>query len=110
MSVDTNASQKGPASRTAAALGSIAAWAWAVAAGGGGLVLLLMKGPWPLTNGWFAMLSGVAACPPTASLLKKYLGVTVSGRIRFGAAALLFIAGRIALAAGPDHGSTGFFL
>jgi hypothetical protein len=44
-------------------LGLIAAWAWTVVAGGGGLLLLLEKGPWPLTNGWFALLSGIAACP-----------------------------------------------
>jgi hypothetical protein len=46
-----------------AALGWIAAWAWTIVAGGGGLWLLWTKGPWPLTNGWFALLSGLSACP-----------------------------------------------
>jgi hypothetical protein len=78
----------------------LAAWAWALVAGGGGFGLLVMKGPWPLTNGWFVLLSGVAACPLTAWFLRRYVGVTVSGRVRLAAAVLLLIAGRIALAAG----------
>jgi hypothetical protein len=83
-----------------AALGWIAAWAWTIAAGGGGLLLLVEKGPLPLTNGWFALLSGLSACPLTASLLKKLAGITISGRVRLSAAALFFIAGRTALLAG----------
>jgi hypothetical protein len=74
------------------------AWAWTLLAGGGGLVLLVMRGPLPLTNGWFALLSGIAACPLTGSLLSKYTRVRVSGRAQFAAAALLFLAGRVALA------------
>jgi len=54
-----------------AALGWIAVWAWTIVAGGGGLLLLLEKGPLPLTNGWFALLSGISACPLTASLLRS---------------------------------------
>jgi hypothetical protein len=79
-----------------ATLGWIAAWAWTILAGGGGLWLLWTKGPLPLTNGWFALLSGLAACPATAWLLKKYAGIMVSGRVRIAAAALIFIAGHIA--------------
>ena len=49
---------------TAATLGWAAAWVWTIAAGGGGgLCLLLTKGPWPLTNGWFALFSVNWACP-----------------------------------------------
>ncbi|MGO8984954.1 MAG: hypothetical protein ACLPHI_20030 [Terriglobales bacterium] len=81
-------------------LGSVAAWAWTIVAGGGGLWLLWTKGPWPLTNGWFALLSGISACPATAWFLKKYAGITVSGYARLAAAALFFVAGRIALAVG----------
>ena len=84
--------------RLGATLGWFAAWAWAIVAGGGGFLLLCEKGPLPLTNGWFAMLSGIAACPLTAWLLRRLTGVTVSGRVRFSAAALFFIAGRVALA------------
>jgi hypothetical protein len=83
-----------------AALSSVAAWVWTIVAGGGGLWLLLTKGPWPLTNGWFAMMSGIAACPAIPWLLKKYAGVTVSAYVRLGAAVFFFVAGRIALAVG----------
>jgi len=83
-----------------AGLGWIAAWGWTIAAAGGGVWLLWTKGPWPLTNGWFALLSGISACPATSWFLKKYTGVTVSGYVQLGAAAFLFIAGKIALAVG----------
>jgi len=82
------------------ALGWIAAWAWTILAAGGGLRLLWTKGPWPLTNGWFALFSGVSACPASAWLLRKYAGVTVSGYVRLVAASLFFVAGKIALAFG----------
>ena len=81
-------------------LGWIAAWAWTFVAGGGGLWLLWTKGPWPLTNGWFALLSGASACPATGWLFKRYAGITVSGYARFAAAALFFVAGKIALVVG----------
>jgi len=84
----------------AAALGWIVAWTWTMAAAGGGLWLLWTKGPWPLTNGWYALLSGISACPATAWLLKKYSGVAVSGHVRLAAAAFFFVAGKIALAIG----------
>ncbi len=83
-----------------ATLGWVAAWAWAIVAGGGGLMLLFERGPWPLTNGWFALCSGVAACPLTAWLVQKYIGVTLSGFVRFAAALFFFVAGHIALAIG----------
>jgi hypothetical protein len=82
------------------ALGWAAAWAWTIAAGGGGLWLLWTAGPWRLTNGWFALLSGIAACPLTATFLKRYAGFAPSGYVRFAAAALILIAGHIAKAAG----------
>jgi hypothetical protein len=43
------------------------------------------------------MFSGIAACPLTASLLKKYAGVTVSGRVQLAVALLIFVAGRVAV-------------
>jgi hypothetical protein len=72
-------------------------WLWAVVAGGGGFGLILTEGALPLTHGWFAMFSGLAACPLTAWLLKRYAGVTVRVRIRVAAAAFIMLAGRIAL-------------
>jgi hypothetical protein len=73
------------------------AWAWALVAGVGGLMLLIEKGPLPITNGWFAMFSGIAACPLTASLLNKYAHVQVPGYIQFAVALLIFLAGRVAV-------------
>jgi hypothetical protein len=81
-------------------LGWLAAWAWTIVAAGGGGWLLWTKGPWPLTNGWFALLSGISACPATAWLLEKGSGVTVSGHVRLAAAIFFFVTGRIALALG----------
>jgi hypothetical protein len=98
MPIDATPERKTPSPGTLGrTLGLIGAWAWAVAAGGGGFLLVLEKGPLRLTNGWFALLSGISACPLTAWLLKRFAGVAVSGRIRFFTAAFLFVAGRIAL-------------
>ena len=83
-----------------ATVGLAAGWAYAAVAGGGGLWLLVTKGPWPLTNGWFALLSGISACPLTAWLLKVYAGIAVSGRVQLVAAILFWLAGRLALAIG----------
>jgi hypothetical protein len=79
-----------------ARLGTIAAWAWTILAAGGGVMLLVEQGPWPLTNGWFALLSGLAACPLTAWCAKRGFGVPLSGRARFVTAALIWLAGQIA--------------
>lgn len=58
-------------------LALIASWIWTIIAGGGGLPRLFEKGPLPLTNGWFALMSGISACPLTSWLLKKYPGIPV---------------------------------
>jgi len=73
------------------------AWAWFFLAGVGGLALLIHQGPLPITNGWFAMFSGIAACPLTASLVRRFLGVRISARAQFMVALLVMIAGRIAV-------------
>lgn len=75
-------------------------WAWTIIAGGGGIWYLATSGPMRLTNGWFALLSGLAACPLTAQFLRKYLGLRVSGWAQFAAAVIFIIAGKIALGAG----------
>jgi len=75
----------------------IVAWAWAIVAGVGGLVLLLHEGPFPITNGWFALFSGIAACPLTASLLRKHAAVAVPIRAQLAVALLVFVAGRVAV-------------
>ena len=73
------------------------AWVWTLIAGVGGLALLIHEGPLPITNGWFAMFSGLAACPLAASLLKKYTGLTVPGRVQLAVSVLIMVAGRIAV-------------
>ena len=73
------------------------AWGWALIAGGGGFLLLLHQGPLPITNGWFAMFSGIAACPLTAALLKKHVRIVVPAYVQFALALLIFLAGRVAV-------------
>ncbi len=76
---------------------SVASWAWALLAGAGGLMLLIHEGPLPVTNGWFAMSSGIAACPLTATLLRKHAGLSVTRWAQFAVAFLIFLAGRVAV-------------
>lgn len=83
--------------RAIEALGWLLAWGWAILAGGGGLGLIITEGPLPLTHGWFAMFSGIALCPATAWLLRRYAKIEVSFLTRFLTAALLIAAGRLAL-------------
>jgi hypothetical protein len=85
-------------------LGATLGWIWMAIAGGGGLSMLIRQGPWPLTNGWFALASGLCACPVTAWVLRRYAGRTVGWALPVAAAAC-FIAGRIALMLG--RGSNG---
>ncbi|HXC55580.1 MAG TPA: hypothetical protein VNU97_09805 [Rhizomicrobium sp.] len=77
------------------------AWAWTLVAGGSGLWLLVTRGPWPPTNGWFALASGLCACPLTAWLAKRFAGVALSGYLRLAAAAFFFLAGHLALLVWP---------
>jgi hypothetical protein len=83
--------------KLARAFGCLVAWAWTILAGGGGLGLIITRGPWPLTNGWFSLFSGISACPLTAWLLKKYAGITPSGWVRFAIALLFIVIGRLVL-------------
>lgn len=75
----------------------IVGWAWALLAGVGGLVLLIHEGPWPITNGWFAMFSGMTACPLSGWLLKRYANIRVPIWVQLAVALLIMIAGRIAV-------------
>jgi len=79
------------------ALGLIAASAWTIVAGIGGLGLIITLGPWPPTNGWFALFSGLSACPLTAWLLRKYAGIKFPGWVRLIVAALFIMNGRLTL-------------
>jgi TctA family transporter len=83
--------------RLALIFGETLAWAWAIVAGGGGFGLILTDGPLPLTHGWYALFSGLAWCPAMAWLLKRYANVEASYWTRFAVAALIILAGRIAL-------------
>ena len=85
-----------PPGKWKAGLGMIVAWTWTVLAGGGGLMLMIQKGPWPLTNGWFALFSGIAACPLTARLARRAFGISLSGRARFAATVVIWLAGQVA--------------
>lgn len=96
---DSNAGSTSP-NYWLALLGTIIAWVWTVVCGGGGIEYLWDAGPMKLTHGWFALASGIAACPLTAWALKRYGGVHFSGWARFAAAALFIAAGRLALLAG----------
>jgi hypothetical protein len=81
--------------KTLSVIAWLVAWGWALIAGIGGFMLLVHQGPWPITNGWFAMFSGIAACPLTARLLKKYARLVVPDYVQFAVALLIFMAGRI---------------
>ncbi|MFL6599596.1 MAG: hypothetical protein ACJ8KF_16775 [Chthoniobacterales bacterium] len=77
--------------------GWLAAWVWTIVAGFGGLGLLITQGPLPVTNGSFALLSGISACPLTAWLVKRKAGITLSGWTRFAIAFLIIVLGRLVL-------------
>ena len=79
------------------AIARLVGWAWALLAGVGGFVLLIHEGPWPITNGWFAMFSGVAACPLSGWLLKRYAGIKVPIGVQLAIALLIMIVGRVAV-------------
>ena len=83
--------------KTLSVIAWLVAWGWALIGGVGGFLLLVHQGPLPITNGWFAMFSGIAACPLTATLLKRYARVVVPGYVQLAVALLIFIAGRIAV-------------
>jgi hypothetical protein len=78
-------------------IGLIVAWAWTIVAGIGGLGLIITLGPWPPTNGWFALFSGLSACPLTAWLLSKHANIKFPGWARFVVAVLIIMAGRLTL-------------
>jgi hypothetical protein len=83
--------------KTLSVIAWLVAWGWALVAGVGGFLLLVHQGPLPITNGWFAMFSGIAACPLTARLLKRYARLVVPDYVQLAVALLIFIAGRFAV-------------
>jgi len=83
--------------KLARVFGWLGAWAWTIVAVIGGLGLIITQGPLPLTNGWFALFSGISACPLTAWLVKRNAGTTLSGWIRFVIAFLIIMLGRMVL-------------
>ena len=78
-------------------LGWVVAWGWALVTIIGGLGLIITLGPCPPTNGWFALFSGLAACPMTAWGLRRYYGVNFPGWARFIIAFAIILLGRLAL-------------
>jgi hypothetical protein len=85
------------AAKVLAMVAMIVGWVWALIAGVGGLVLLIHEGPLPITNGWFAMFSGIASCPLTAWLSKRYANLAIPIYAQLAIALLIIIAGRIAV-------------
>src|SRR5947209_18805386 len=79
--------------KTLSIIAWLVAWGWALIAGVGGFMLLVHQGPLPITNGWFAMFSGIAACPLTARLLKRYARLGVPGYVQLAVALLICMAG-----------------
>ena len=73
-------------------------WFWFCLAGLGGLGLLIHEGPWPLTNGWFALFSGLSARPAVGWSMRRYFGFNIPMGMQFAVAFLIFLAGRIAVA------------
>lgn len=80
----------------------VAGWAWCLFAGGGGFGLLVLRGLWPPTNGWFALMSGLIACPLVGRFLRSSTQRNASGWLQFGAAMLLVSLGRLALSIWPQ--------
>jgi hypothetical protein len=83
--------------KLARVFGWLAAWVWTIVAGIGGLGLLITQGPLPVTNGWFALFSGISACPLTAWLVKRKAGITLSGWTCFAIAFVIIMLGRLVL-------------
>ncbi len=83
--------------KLALVFGWLAAWVWTIVVGIGGLGLLITQGPLPVTNGWFALCSGISACLLTARLVKAKAGITLSGWTRFAIAFLIIMLGRLVL-------------
>jgi hypothetical protein len=94
----TDAASTPLSKRLLAIVGLIAGWGWFLFCGGGGLGLIITRGPWPVTNGWFALFSGLSACPATAWILRKTTGVRIPGWVQLALAVGFIIAGRTALA------------
>ena len=72
-------------------VGFLIAWAWTIFAGLGGFAMMVQGHVGP---GFFAMLSGIVACPAFHGFAKTNLKIDLSGMARFVIALLLlFIAG-----------------
>jgi hypothetical protein len=83
--------------RAVGIVGLIAGWAWGLLNTIGGAGLLIRQGPWPLTNGWFALCGGLCALPASAWIVRRLTGVRISGWLQFALAVAFFLAGRAAL-------------
>jgi hypothetical protein len=78
-------------------LGWMVAWGWALLTIIGGLGLIITLGPWPPTNGWFALFSGWAACPMTGWRLRRHFDINFPGWARFVVASAIILLSRLAL-------------
>jgi hypothetical protein len=89
--------QRQPIQQLLQVLGWLVAWGWALLTIIGGTGLIITLGPWPPTNGWFALFSGLAACPMTAWGLRRYCGINFPSWARFVIAFAMILLGRLAL-------------
>ena len=78
-------------------LASLVVWGWALLTIIGGLGLIITLGPLPPTNGWFALFSGIAACPATAWVLRRSYDINFPGWARFVVAFAMILLGRLVL-------------
>jgi hypothetical protein len=86
-----------PFKRLLRIVGCVVAWGWALLTIIGGLGLIITLGPWPPTNGWFALFSGLAAWPVTAWALRRYGGINFPGWARLVVAFAIILLGRLTL-------------
>ena len=89
--------QRHPIQQLLRILGWVFAWGWALLTIIGGLGLIITLGPWPPTNGWFALCSGLAACPVTAWSLRRCCSINFPVWARFVVAFAIILLGRLAL-------------
>lgn len=89
--------QRPPIEQLLQIVGWLVSWGWGLVTIIGGLGLIITLGPWPPTNGWFALFSGLAACPATAWVLRRYRGINFPRWASLVVALAIILLGRLTL-------------